>query len=416
MFYYIFSHLLKNRAKMGEEVHRIDNNTLNEVLNRSNEVDPKLYDRYLTNQAIDEPAYTTLIVMYCFLIVMGALGNTLVIISVVRKPAMRTPRNMFIVNLAVADLLLCTVTMPLTLMEILTKYFPLGNNLFVCKIIGILQATSTYVSTISITAIALDRYQVIVYPTKENLQLFGAALILLLIWIVALLLAMPLFIIRHLKHHEIQISGNDQLSLDFCIENWPIEHGRAYYSIFSLIFQYTLPIIIVTAAYVRISYKLRYRFAAGFVSTEDSLQKSRRQLRGRRLQRTNILLGSIAIIFCISWLPLNLFNLIADLLADSKSFTTQPMMVCYAICHMMGMSSACSNPILYGCLNENFWKEFKDILCIETRTDNDNVAGNFQRMSVRKKSHRTRPDLPTAATDYQPCNTVSTDMTVLTKC
>lgn len=85
---------------------------------------------------------------------------SLQIISVVRKPAMRTPRNMFIVNLAVADLLLCTVTMPLTLMEILTKYFPLGNNLFICKLIGILQATSTYVSTISITAIALDRYQV----------------------------------------------------------------------------------------------------------------------------------------------------------------------------------------------------------------------------------------------------------------
>lgn len=82
------------------------------------------------------------------------------IVSVVRKPAMRTPRNMFIVNLAVSDLLLCTVTMPLTLMEILTKHFPLGNNPFICKMIGTLQAISIFVSTISITAIALDRYQV----------------------------------------------------------------------------------------------------------------------------------------------------------------------------------------------------------------------------------------------------------------
>lgn len=73
---------------------------------------------------------------------------------------MRTPRNMFIVNLAVSDLLLCTITMPLTLMEILTKHFPFGNNFFICKIIGTLQATSIFVSTISITTIALDRYQV----------------------------------------------------------------------------------------------------------------------------------------------------------------------------------------------------------------------------------------------------------------
>lgn len=82
------------------------------------------------------------------------------IVSVIRKPAMRTPRNMFILNLAVSDLLLCTVTMPLTLMEIITKYFPLGKNVFICKIVGPLQATSIFVSTISITAIALDRYQV----------------------------------------------------------------------------------------------------------------------------------------------------------------------------------------------------------------------------------------------------------------
>lgn len=64
---------------METEVHRIDNNTLNEVLNLSNEVDPKLYDRYLMNKAIDEPAYTILIIMYCLLIIMGTLGNTLVV-------------------------------------------------------------------------------------------------------------------------------------------------------------------------------------------------------------------------------------------------------------------------------------------------------------------------------------------------
>ncbi|XP_056634838.1 neuropeptide F receptor isoform X2 [Diorhabda sublineata] len=371
--------------------------------NESDYIDSKLMERYLTNKGIDEPAYSTLIVMYCFLMIMGALGNTLVIVTVVRKPAMRTPRNMFIVNLAVADLLLCAITMPLTLMEILTKYFPLGNNLFVCKIIGILQATSTYVSTISITAIALDRYQVIVYPTKESLQQFGATLILLLIWVVALLLAMPLFIVRHLVHHSIPM-GNDCLNINFCIENWPVEHGRAYYSIFSLIFQYTLPIIIVSVAYVRISYKLRHRFASGFTSEEHS-HGNRRELRGRRLHKTNLLLGSIAFIFCISWLPLNVFNLVADL-SVNQSFTSQPMMIVYAVCHMMGMSSACSNPILYGCLNENFWKEFKDILCIESSVE---TMGQSKRVSFKKNSQnsqsKAKPDLVTGAIDYQLCNT-----------
>ncbi|CAH0555734.1 unnamed protein product [Brassicogethes aeneus] len=392
----------------------IGNKTMQDlIVNQSKEVDPKLMDRYLMNKAIDEPAYTTLIAMYGVLIVLGALGNTLVIISVVRKPAMRTPRNMFIVNLAVADLLLCTVTMPLTLMEILTKYFPLGNNLFICKLIGILQATSTYVSTISITAIALDRYQVIVYPTKESLQLYGALLILFFIWSVALILALPLFIVRHLNHHVLKI-GSDTLSLNFCYENWPLEHGRAYYSIFSLIFQYTLPIVIVSVAYVRISYKLRYRFAAGFVSTDDSSSKNRRQLRGRKLQRTNILLGSIAVIFCISWIPLNMFNLIADL-SSTPEFSSHSMIVCYAICHMMGMSSACSNPILYGCLNENFWKEFKDILCIKSTVDGRTESQMLTVTKHNNLSRRTKPDLVTVTTDY-PQTTASTEVSMFTKC
>ncbi|XP_068897681.1 neuropeptide F receptor [Tenebrio molitor] len=387
-----------------------------DLLEKSKSVDPELYDRYIRNRAIDEPACTALITMYSVLTVLGALGNILVIVAVIRKPAMRTPRNMFILNLAVSDLLLCTVVMPLTLMEIITKYFPLGNNVFICKIVGPLQATSIFVSTISITAIALDRYQVIVYPTKESLQLFGAVFILLLIWVLALLLATPLFVVKQLRTHSISLGkGIDELN--FCIENWPFDHGRAYYSVFTLIIQYIVPIMIVSAAYLRISYKLRYRFATGFVSSDESSQKGRRQLRGRRLQRTNILLGSIAIIFCISWLPLNLFNLIADL-SNSQNFSSQPMMICYAVCHMMGMSSACSNPVLYGCLNENFWKEFKDILCISSEK-NDNL-GESQKLSIRNKFNKvlgkSKPDLVTGVTEYQPCNTASSDMTVLTKC
>ena len=50
--------------------------------------------------------------------------------------------------------------MPLTLVEILTKYWPMGRQAVLCKMIGTLQATSIFVSTISITAISLDRYQV----------------------------------------------------------------------------------------------------------------------------------------------------------------------------------------------------------------------------------------------------------------
>ncbi|GLH06576.1 Neuropeptide F receptor [Gryllus bimaculatus] len=115
------------------------------------------HHHYQRNRNIEEPAFSLLIAAYCLLILVGAAGNSLVVCVVVRKRSMRTARNMFIVNLAVSDLLLCLITMPFTLMEIITKYWPLGRHDFVCKMVGTLQATSIFVSSVSNTAIALDR-------------------------------------------------------------------------------------------------------------------------------------------------------------------------------------------------------------------------------------------------------------------
>ncbi|XP_030370155.1 neuropeptide F receptor [Scaptodrosophila lebanonensis] len=313
-------------------------------------MDPVLIERFLRNRSIDGPWYHLLIAMYSVLIVFGALGNVLVVIAVLRKPIMRTARNLFILNLAISDLLLCLVTMPLTLMEILSKFWPFGSCAILCKMIAMLQALSIFVSTISITAIAFDRYQVIVYPTRDSLQFVGAVTILAGIWLLALLLASPMFIFKRLVNTDTplllqRIGFQDTLS--FCIEDWPLNHGRFYYSIFSLCVQYLVPILIVSVAYFGIYNKLKNRITV--VTVQASTQ--RKVERGRRMKRTNCLLISIAIIFGVSWLPLNFFNLYADM---RRSVVTQGMLVAYAICHMIGMSSACSNPLLYGWLNDNF--------------------------------------------------------------
>lgn len=91
-------------------------------------------------------------------------------------------------------------------------------------------------------------FQVIVYPTKDSLHLCGAVLILVCIWFIALLLAAPLFVYKELIHNELNMTDIGLNAVDFCVEDWPIAHGRAYYSIFGLIFQYILPIIIVSVS------------------------------------------------------------------------------------------------------------------------------------------------------------------------
>ncbi|KAG8231811.1 hypothetical protein J437_LFUL012640 [Ladona fulva] len=393
------------------------------LLNATRDIDPSLLSRFANNRNVDGPPFVALIIAYALLIIVGAVGNGFVVAAVVRKPAMRTARNMFIVNLAVSDLLLCLVTMPLTLMEILTKYWPLGKNDVLCKAVATLQATSIFVSTISITAIALDRHRVIVYPTRESLQRVGAVAILGGIWVAAALLAAPLFIWKTLRHHDINLPSLGLTGIAYCLEDWPVDHGRAYYSLFSLLFQYVLPIITVSVAYSRICKKLRYRYnhSAGAVGSvcigsstasgvsggatkgttvttaASALAKGsqrRKKEEEKRRRRTNSLLVSIALIFCVSWLPLNIYNLVVDLW-NPFGEDRQTMMVIYAVCHMAGMSSACSNPLLYGWLNDNFRKEFKEIMaclfpCRCARfctTEGIRIRMQDIRSSIRRKRH-----------------------------
>ncbi|XP_065361926.1 neuropeptide F receptor isoform X1 [Calliphora vicina] len=348
-------------------------------------LDPVLIERFTRNRSIDGPWFHILILCYCVLIVVGSVGNILVVLAVVRKPMMRTARNLFILNLAISDLLLCLVTMPLTLMEILSKYWPFGSCAVLCKMIAMLQALSIFVSTISITAIAFDRYQVIVYPTRDNLQTCGAVSTLGVIWLLALLLASPLYIIKRLIHADIppMLQELGIHGVSFCIEDWPLNHGRFYYSIFVLCFQYLVPIVILSAAYLGIYNKLKNRITVVTVQTTSSQRSAER---GRRMKRTNCLLISIAVIFGVSWLPLNIFNLYADM---KRPAVTNDMMVMYAFCHMIGMSSACSNPLLYGWLNDNFRKEFQELLC--RNKENTNIALNGHTtgggQSRRKRKH-----------------------------
>lgn len=204
-------------------------------------------------------------------------------------------------------------------MEILSNTWPLGNSPVSCKMVGSLQAVSIFVSTLSITAIALDRYQLIVYPTKRSFQLTGALLALAGIWVTGVVLALPLFIVRTLQHFEMPEGIRSQAagiihSIDYCLEDWTSEKGRSYYSAGSILVQYALPIITVTIAHARICNKLQVRMTnmqqrqqqstvttvvqnnQNNVKVENDTRKTARE---EQLRKTNVLLMMIAIIFTI---------------------------------------------------------------------------------------------------------------------
>lgn len=86
----------------------------------------ELVMQYLNNRALDVESLAVLGVVYTVMILIGAIGNGLVAFVVLNNASMRTPRNLYIANLAISDLLLCFFTIPFSLLEISVKFWPYG--------------------------------------------------------------------------------------------------------------------------------------------------------------------------------------------------------------------------------------------------------------------------------------------------
>lgn len=88
-------------------------------------------------QPIVNAAALCQIAVYACILLLSCLGNALVIVTLVRHRRMRTVTNVFLLNLAVADLLLGVLCMPVTLLGALLRDFVLGGAM--CKLIPYFQ-------------------------------------------------------------------------------------------------------------------------------------------------------------------------------------------------------------------------------------------------------------------------------------
>ncbi len=118
----------------------------------------------------------------------------------------------------------------------------------------------------------------------------------------------------------------------------------------------------------------------------------------QRLRRLNSLLVTIAFIFAVCWMPLNVYNLVLDLYNPfQKPEDQETMLIIYAVCHVLGMSSACANPWLYGWYNDNFRNEFRDIVgpflrCFGRHCPALATSISVSRTSSRQRALQQRPD------------------------
>lgn len=279
--------------------------------------------------------------LYTVIFFLGIFGNVLVCYVVYSNKAMQTVTNLFITNLALSDILLCLV-IPFTPLYTFMGKWIFGK--YVCHLVPYVQGTSVYVSTLTLTAIAIDRYFVILHPLRRRMKLSTCLWTLTSIWLAAMLVTLPYGIYMQLK-----IDFNREV----CEEDWPKESFQVYFGCATLLMQFVVPFCIIAFCYLRISRRLNQR-----AKSKPGTKSARKEEADReKKRRTNRMLIAMVTIFGICWFPLNLVNVINDIGNIGIYFH-----LLFFMAHCVAVSSTCYNPFLYAWLNENFRKEFKHVL------------------------------------------------------
>lgn len=290
--------------------------------------------------------------LYGLICIFGVCGNVLIVYVVVRSKVMQTITNIFITNLAVSGILMSVVAAPFTLFTLFVDEWTLPEAL--CKCLPITMAVSVYVSTLTSTAIALDRHFYIVYPFFPRMENGLCCFIIIIVWVLSITISLPLSVYQY-KHFD------ERRNISICSEKWPSK-SREVFTLVSFFLQFIIPCVIICVCYWKVSSILQDRCVSKTCS--GPISRHREEMEAKRKSRTNKMLIAMITIFVMCWIPINILWITSDILKrygtqikDEPYFT-----LIFSICHMFAMSSADYNVFIYAWMNVNFRTEFLSVL------------------------------------------------------
>ncbi|KAG9333060.1 hypothetical protein JZ751_013845, partial [Albula glossodonta] len=292
------------------------------------------------------------ILAYLFIFLLCMVGNGLVCLIVLRNRRMRTVTNLFILNLAISDLLVGIFCIPTTLVDNLIT----GN---------------------SDPATPQHRFRCIVYPFKAKLTLMVAKATIALIWVLALMIMCPsavMLTVKKVKDHYMLLNQdyNHTYPLYSCYENWPNPEMRKVYTTVLFAHIYLAPLTLITLMYGRIGVKLyttSVLSAGGHPETapprppappSGGAQEGRPLISHKKVKVIKMLIV-VALLFMLSWLPLWTLMLLTDYAGLDGNQLELLTGYVFPFAHWLAFSNSSVNPIIYGYYNENFKRGFQAV-------------------------------------------------------
>ena len=295
---------------------------------------------------MEEDGKVAFTVIYVILFLAAVLGNVLVIYVVLHRPGMKSPTNLLLVNMAIADLLFALFMFPFALTRYHVKSLWFGGPFgeFSCHAMFFLSHLPIAGSTTTLIFIALERFFAIMFPYKVIKIFRKVWIITVVIWLSSAVLMMPVGIAADTTEKN----GRTYCDRDWSVFGDPAKATRTFYDT-TFVVTYAAPLLFMAILYAVICHKLWTHHAPGR-STAHAQHNS--MLHKRQVVR---MLITVVVVFALCWLPTHVQHFLITYFPEVHarfSFVTMVTM------NLIGHTNPAINPCLLVGLNIRYRNEF----------------------------------------------------------
>ncbi|MED6293713.1 hypothetical protein CHARACLAT_013451, partial [Characodon lateralis] len=230
----------------------------------------------------------------------------------------------------------------------------------VCKTVPFVQTTAIVTGILTMTCIAIERYQGIVFPLKMRHQYSSrrAYKMLGLVWIASVIVGSPMLFVQQLEVKYDFLYDHYHVC---CQESWSSLTYRQAYTTFIMVALFLLPLAAMLFLYTRIAIELWIRKRVGDVSVLNTMNHREIGKISRKKKRAVKMMVTIVLLFTICWAPFHTVHMLFEYNDLEKKYDGVTLNMIIAIVQAIGFFNSFNNPIVYAFMNENFKKS-----CIST--------------------------------------------------
>lgn len=297
-------------------------------------------------------------IVYGLTFVIGIIGNSLIVYSVIQFTRMKSVSNMFLSSLATADLILIIFCIPVKFAQLFSYTWTLGA--FTCKAIFYVQNLSAMCSVFTLTAISIERYYAIMYPIecRSICTMSQAKRVIVLTWLASLLLATPVLYVQIL----FKVGIEPDIGY-WCVRNWEQPMVWRGFELYTMILILVIPGFIMSYSYGRICNRLRSVMRERTVTFAMSHKSNSVYIDAPASKMSQVIrmLIVVVIVFAICWSPILILNVLTAFeLAPALNYGH--MKAVRTALHLLSYANSCVNPIIYGFMSENFRSSFREAI------------------------------------------------------